>query len=210
MLKKLMQHWENLYTDKTLDIFLRAVKDSFDSDELIDDVIKLLHRYNQLDRDKNNGILSNQDYMTLRSEISSSVFKIFKSITNNYLPILPVNAIAGTESGHQYAVEGHEIEEWKYKEGIASKNRIGIRVQGQSMEPLYVDGDILVCEKLLLGNINERQKVVVVDTDNNIYIKQIKKNVNKLVLISINPKYEPFEIPLADIKEYWKVVNKLR
>lgn len=210
MLKKLIPYWEDLYSLKPLERFLQEVKDYFEDDELKENSVRLLHCHTQLEEHRNKGVLDNKDYLSLQSEISTSAFQLLKKINDKYLPILPVKAIAGNESGHQYAIEFHEIEEWKFVEKVETKGRIGIRVEGDSMKPLYKEGDILVCKKILLDTITERQSIVVVDVDNNIFVKRVKKKGEDLQLISLNEKFKPFEIPLADVKEYWKVEQKIR
>lgn len=61
-----------------------------------------------------------------------------------------------------------------------------IGVNGDSMEPLYSDGDVVFVKKttnLQLGDIGIFQK------DNNIYIKQVGENC----LVSLNPNYVPIK-----------------
>ena len=210
MLGKHIPYWEDLYSLRPLETFLKEVKDTFENEEIKEDAIRLLHRYSRLVSHRNKGVLDNKEYLTSETEISTSTFEILKKISNEYLPILPVKAIAGNESGHQYAVESHDIEEWKLVPKIETKGRIGIRVQGDSMKPLYKEGDILICKKMLLGNITERQNIVVVDIDNNIFVKRIKKKEEAIELISLNENYGKFEIPINEIKEYWKVEEKIR
>ena len=210
MLKKFIPYWEDLYSLKPLEVFLKEVKDVFENEEIKENAIRLLHRHSRLENHRNKGILDNKEYLTSETEISASAFEILKEISKEYLPILPVKAIAGDDSGHQYAIESHDIEEWKLVPKIVTKGRIGIRVQGKSMHPLYKEGDILICKKILLGRITERQNIVVVDAENNIYVKRIKKLDDSIQLISLNKDFKPFEIPLDEIIEYWKVEDKIK
>ena len=210
MLKKHIPYWEDLYSLKPLEVFLKEVKDNFENDEIKENAIRLLHRHSRLEAHRNKGVLDNKDYLTSESEISASAFEILKKITVEYLPILPVRAIAGTESGHQYAVESHDIEEWRLVPKIDTKGKIGIRVEGKSMQPLYKEGDILICSKILLGRITERQNIVIVDAENNIYVKRVRRKDENIELISLNEEYKPFEIPIDEIKEYWKVEDKIK
>lgn len=210
MLKKFIPYWEDLYSLKPLEVFLKEVKDMFENEEIKDNAIRLLHRHTRLENHRNKGILDNKEYLTSETEISTSAFEILKEISKEYLPILPVKAIAGNGSGHQYAIESRDIEEWKLVPKVETKGRLGIRVQGKSMQPLYKQGDILICKKILLGRITERQNIVVVDIENNIYVKRIRKVDDSIELISLNEDYEPFKIPIDEIKEYWKVEDKIK
>lgn len=209
MLKKLIPYWEDLYTSKPLDKFLQGVKDFFEDDEIKDDAIRQLHRYSQLEELRKKGVIDNNNYIEKQSEISTAAHDILKKISNQYLPILPVKAIAGL-SGPQYAIEYQQIEEWKFIENKEIKNRIGIRVEGDSMNPLYIEGDILVCKRTTVENISERQTIVVVTTDNSIFLKNVRKVGSELELISLNTDFEPFKIPTRDIAELWFVESKTK
>ena len=78
------------------------------------------------------------------------------------------------------------------------------------MEPSYCDGDILICIKTSINNLTERQPVIVVGKDNSIFLKKVKKSGNNLDLISLNPEYSTFQIPLKDIGEIWLVDSKIK
>lgn len=75
-----------------------------------------------------------------------------------------------------------------------------IGVNGDSMKPLYNDGDVVFVEhttNLHTGDIGIFQK------DNNIYIKQVGENC----LISLNPNYKIIKIE-DDIRVWGKVLGK--
>lgn len=75
-----------------------------------------------------------------------------------------------------------------------------IGVNGDSMEPLYSDGDVVFVKNttnLQLGDIGIFQK------DNNIYIKQVGENC----LVSLNPNYDPLKIG-DGIRVWGKVLGK--
>ena len=75
-----------------------------------------------------------------------------------------------------------------------------IGVNGDSMEPLYSDGDIVFVEhttSLHTGDIGIFQK------DNNIYIKQVGENR----LVSLNPNYDPLKTG-DGIRVWGKVLGK--
>lgn len=75
-----------------------------------------------------------------------------------------------------------------------------IGVNGDSMEPLYSDGDVVFVKNttnLQLGDIGIFQK------DNNIYIKQVGENC----LVSLNPNYAPIKSGNG-IRVWGKVLGK--
>lgn len=210
MLKKLIQIWDDSYSDDPLESFLKGVKESIEYDEVRDEAIRQLHRLTQLEELRRKGVINNEDYSQKQSEISTAANDILKKINNFYLPILPVTAIAGTDAGPQYAVEYQQIEEWKFIKKGNARHHIGIMVEGDSMEPSYSDGDILICLKTSINNVTERQPVIVVGKDNSIFLKKVNKQGSNLNLISLNPDYPSFKIPLREIAEIWLVESKIK
>lgn len=210
MLKKLVSVWEDLYTGKSLDKFLQGVRDYFDDEEINEEAIQLHHRYFLLNDQKKKNLISSPEYIQQQSEISTAAFSILKTITDTYLPILPVRAHAGPDGGPQYSIEYSQIEEWKHIPRGGIKNKIGIRVEGDSMNPAYMDGDILICKKTTIDNVSDRQPVVIVGHDNSIFLKKVKKVGSKIQMISINPEFPTFELSLREINEMWVVDSKIK
>jgi phage repressor protein C with HTH and peptisase S24 domain len=210
MLKKLTQNWDDSFSNDPLSTFLQGIKDSIDHDEIRDEAIRQLHRLTQLEEQRKQGVIDNNNYLQKQNEISNSANEILKKISNHYLPILPITAIAGSDPGPQYAIEYEQIEEWKYIKKGNIRHRIGIRVEGDSMQPAYQDGDILVCVKENLANITERQPIVVVAKDNSVFLKKIKKVGNKLEMISLNAEFKTFQISIKEVEEFWKVESKIK
>jgi phage repressor protein C with HTH and peptisase S24 domain len=210
MLKELTQTWDVVYAKEQVDTFLQRVMDSIEYDEIRGEAMRQLHRWTQMEGQRRKGVLSNSDYSQKESEISSAALDILNKFTNFYLPILPVTAIAGTDLGAQYAIEYQQIEEWKHIPKGNIKGKIGIMVEGDSMKPAYLNGDILLCYKSTISNISDRQTVVVVTTDNSIFLKKIKKVENELHLISLNPDFKTFPIPIREVYEVWVVDSKIK
>lgn len=169
MLKKLIPYWVDLYAEKPLDRFLQEVKNYFEDGDIKKDAIRQMHRFSQLEELRRKGVLDNNDYIQKQTEISTAAFNILEKISNEYLPILPIKAVAGKNSGPYYLIEYQEIEEWRLVERTDVKNKIGIRVEGDSMKPLYIDGDILICKKTTIEQITERQPIIVVGRDNSVF-----------------------------------------
>lgn len=77
----------------------------------------------------------------------------------------------------------------------------GVPVSGNSMEPRYHDGDILVVEA---AEVIETGEIGIFSIDGKGYVKELGKNT----LISLNPKYEP--IPMTDsIRCHGRVIGVL-
>ncbi len=81
----------------------------------------------------------------------------------------------------------------------------GIRISGDSMEPQFINGQIVWVhqqETLSTGEIG------IFCLDGNAYCKKLKDDAEGLFLISLNIKYEPIKIKETDsFKIFGKVVG---
>ena len=68
-------------------------------------------------------------------------------------------------------------------------NAFLVKAKGDSMEPRVYNGDLVLAKR---QNIAENGDIVVCVNDGEALIKKIKKEKNGMILISLNPKYEPF------------------
>lgn len=209
ILEKMARIWESSFSADSLEKFLKRVQGSISTYEIRDEAMMQLHKLTQLEELRKKGVINNDEYSQKQNEISTAFKSTLLKIINEYLPILPLTAMAGYNSGPQYAVQKQQIEEWKHIENGEIRDKIGIRVEGDSMQPGYLDGDILICSKSNLKSITERQAVVVVGIDNSVFLKRVKKVGDKLELTSLNPNYTPFEIPMNEVFEIWIVEDKV-
>lgn len=68
----------------------------------------------------------------------------------------------------------------------------GVRISGDSMEPMFVDGQIVWIHK---QDLLEDGEIGIFSFEGNAYCKKISLDGNSVKLISLNPKYKPIEIP---------------
>ena len=66
------------------------------------------------------------------------------------------------------------------------KHDIALRVRGNSMEPLFQDGEIVFIKKT--KNVNNGQIIIII-VNNEAYIKKLYKKNQEVKLISLNPDY---------------------
>ncbi len=92
----------------------------------------------------------------------------------------------------------------------ANKKYRSFQISGDSMLPIpdkaYVTAEFVQNWNL----IRDRQAYIVLTLDDGVVFKVVEnrlKDDGKLVLYSLNPFYEPYEIALAEIKEVWRFVN---
>lgn len=84
-------------------------------------------------------------------------------------------------------------------------------VAGDSMEPSLFTGDKVVCSSVdfinYAGSIRNNHVYVVV-IESGILIKRVLNNIregNSLTMISDNSYYQPYDVPVSEIKELWHV-----
>lgn len=84
------------------------------------------------------------------------------------------------------------------------------QINGDSMLPIpdgaYVTGEFIQNWNL----IKARQAYIILTRDNGVVFKVIEnklKTEKKLTLHSLNPLYDPYDLPATEIREIWKFVN---
>ena len=103
------------------------------------------------------------------------------------------------------------LPDYKYKTGT---HRC-FDVAGDSMEPTLFEGDKVVCNYLdpdLWETAIKDNYVYVVVTRSDVLVKRVFNLIqgNKTIrLQSDNPFYEPYELPITDLKEIWYVRAKI-
>ncbi len=203
-MRKYTKIWGKIFSD-SLENFLNKVIYDIDDTEIKYDATLYLCQFNHLCNDKLKGIITFEQYQLESNRIMLAAREdILKKINNHYLPILPVNAIAGTCCS-QYSIQYQEIQEWKYIGTNNIRNHIGIRISGDSMSPDFSSGQILVCSQVSLEEAVEKHFFVILTKDNCLYLKKIKKYDDRLELISTNSEYEKISISREEILEIWQV-----
>ena len=69
------------------------------------------------------------------------------------------------------------------------KQYFGLKIKGDSMEPDYLDGDVIIFEKV--DDCENGDDCVVMCNGNEGTFKRVRKNENGITLQPLNPKYEP-------------------
>jgi len=124
-----------------------------------------------------------------------------------YIPLLPISAQGGTLNDFVISVKDSDCE--KIISPI-KKVDFAVQVSGDSMAPEYPSGS-----QVLIKKINERAfidwgKVYVLDTCNGTVIKKLMpatgNDPDKVMCVSINPEYPPFEINFEHIFGVYRVM----
>ena len=129
------------------------------------------------------------------------------------IPMLPFDAFAGIGTD----VEGVNLDtiEERYVVPLFDSMKMDfmISVRGSSMYPKYNSGDVVACRMVQELLFVQWNKVYVLDTiSQGVIIKRLKKSDKEGFVIckSDNEQYEPFEIPMSDIRTIALVVGVIR
>ncbi len=82
--------------------------------------------------------------------------------------------------------------------GIEDENAYALEVSGQSMEPLYRDGDVVVVSPA--AQIRKGDRVVVKTQDGEVMVKElVRRTAKRIELRSVNPAYPGRALELKDV-----------
>lgn len=106
----------------------------------------------------------------------------------------------------------YTLPDYKYKSGTHRS----FDVQGDSMEPTLFEGDKVICNFVDPSNWQSALKdnyVYVVVTRGDVVVKRLYNHLDQetrtLELRSDNEFYEPYQVPVGDVREIWYVRAKI-
>lgn len=117
------------------------------------------------------------------------------------IPLIPTSAMAGALGGDSITINQWDVEDF-YVIPAFKKSDFCIRVDGDSMQPKYLRGDILACTRVPLTDIwFQWGKIYIIDTRQGVLVKHVEKGSDNdhIKLVSDNPDYKPFEIPTSEL-----------
>ncbi len=147
-------------------------------------------------------------------------FRVLTIVTNGqederivHVPIPAQAGYAGELSSPTFVQDlpSFTLPDYKYKVGTHRS----FDVSGDSMEPTLFEGDKVVCsflEPLLWENSIKDNYVYVIVTRGDVVVKRVfnkLKEEKHLELRSDNNFYEPYKVPIGDIREIWYVRAKI-
>lgn len=126
------------------------------------------------------------------------------------IPLIPFSAMAGALRGEiqafDYECEHYIVPEFKTANFL-------ITINGDSMLPTYKSGDIVACQREAMTSVFfQWNRPYVLDTAQGAILKRIKPGSDKehILIVSDNPAYDPFELPLSEIYSVALVVGFIR
>jgi phage repressor protein C with HTH and peptisase S24 domain len=127
------------------------------------------------------------------------------------LPLIPLDAMAGALVGSSDMIMDYDCEQ--YIVPIFKGANFLIRVQGDSMTPRYLSGDIVACKRVEMDNLwFQWGKTYVLDTRQGALLKRIEPADKEgfVQICSDNTKYKPFTLPIDEINGVALVVGTIR
>lgn len=124
------------------------------------------------------------------------------------LLVIPTGARAGTLGDFAESVAAYDCERMVSPVRGAD---YAMQITGDSMSPEYPSGAQIIIKRINESAFIEWGKVYVLDTENGAVIKQIRKTSNPDVVecVSLNPAYQPFEVPVKFIRGWYRVLMVL-
>ena len=125
------------------------------------------------------------------------------------VPLLPVTAFAGNITAWSQSINANDCE--KVVSPVQGID-FAIRISGDSMEPDFHDGSIVLIKKIDDKAFIPWGHPMIVDSSNGVFFKDVypsEKGKDYIEAKSINPKYPPLQIPQDCIHGLYRVVTTL-
>lgn len=123
------------------------------------------------------------------------------------IPLLPISAIGGGMNDDDLGVMPYETE------SVLSPVRnaqMAVRVSGDSMYPRYPNGSMVFVREVDASIFIEWGGYYVVNTTNGTIIKRVFKGEdNTIECRSVNPDYQPFSVPMGEVRKMYKILGSL-
>jgi phage repressor protein C with HTH and peptisase S24 domain len=119
--------------------------------------------------------------------------------------------MAGFLAGNDSSIMEYECE--RYVIPVFRGAEFLVRVEGDSMTPSYMSGDIVACRTVPLDRLwFQWGKTYVIHTVQGILIKRMEPSEKDgfVRIESDNPKYKPFDLPVSEINGVALVMGMLR
>ncbi len=133
-------------------------------------------------------------------------------IASKQIPHIPYSAQAGSLSGFSESAVAENCLFYPRIDLIGSYD-FTIDIQGDSMTPVYQNGDTIACKRLYSIQDLQNGTVYVLDTAQGILVKEVQRKDAKatcIECISSNTHYAPFSIDLSEVFGISEVVAILK
>lgn len=129
------------------------------------------------------------------------------------LPLIPITALAGFNGIDEPGVRLEDCQHYLVPEFAQSGADFLIRIQGSSMTPTFLSGDLVACRKLEPNSWVDYGEAYVIDGQQGVMIKRVfldPANQEKIICKSDNPDVPEFSITKQEIRSLAKVIGVVR
>lgn len=129
------------------------------------------------------------------------------------LPLIPITALAGFNGIDEPGVSLDECTHYLVPEFAQSGADFLIRIQGVSMTPTFISGDLVACRKLEPNAWIDYGEAYVIDGVQGVMIKRIfvnPSNPDSLLCRSDNPDVPEFSVAKSEVRSLSKVIGVVR
>ncbi|MQB75048.1 S24 family peptidase [Limosilactobacillus reuteri] len=147
---------------------------------------KLIEIYNQLDSNRKNNV-----YNYAMTQLDKQKNAYSSSVGENRHIVYLYGAVsAGTG---EYIPQDDDKPEKVIVEGVVPDHDFAVRVNGDSMEPLFADQQIIYVNKADKSEVRNHQ-FVIAELNGEFFIKKLQIDDGSIKLISLNKKYSDIQI----------------
>lgn len=129
------------------------------------------------------------------------------------IPLIPIDAVAGFPANDIDGVYLEDCEHYSIPEFETKGANFLIRVSGDSMTPIYNNGDIIACRKIRDILFFQWGSIYVLDTSQGALVKRVEEaegDEDSILCISENPRFKPFHLPKSDIRSLSTIIGLVR
>ena len=129
------------------------------------------------------------------------------------IPLIPLDAVAGFPAADSEGIYFEDCDHYTIPEFEAKGANFLIRVSGESMMPLYYNGDIIACRKISDILFFQWGGIYVLDTSQGALVKRVEeceKDDDCILCVSENPRFKPFQLPKSDIRSLSTIIGLVR
>ncbi|WP_308556184.1 S24 family peptidase [uncultured Lactobacillus sp.] len=157
----------------------RKLEDKLESSDISS--TKLIGIYDQLNADRKRNV-----YHYATDQLSKQKDAYYSTIGENKHIVYIYGAVsAGTG---EYIPQDDDKPEKAIVEGVVPDHDFAVRVNGDSMEPVFNNGQIIYVNKLENSEVRNNQ-FVIAEVDGDFFIKKLSLENGNVQLISLNKKY---------------------
>lgn len=129
------------------------------------------------------------------------------------IPLIPLDAVAGFPATDNEGVYMEDCDRYSIPEFEAKGANFLIRVSGDSMNPLYNNGDIIACRKIESILFFQWGSIYVLDTSQGVlvkYVEECESSDECVLCVSENTRFKPFRLPKDDIRSLSTIIGLVR